>query len=82
MVVALILPILQTFLFCLGIGRNPSLLKVAVVDDELGRSFMSSQNCPVYEGCNYTLLSCRYLEALNRKGVSYVSKIKTRLKQP
>lgn len=57
------LPCLQIILFCLAIGHDPKGLKLAVSNHELNMT----DNCPVTEGCNYTLLSCRYLDILKQK---------------
>ncbi|XP_055304919.1 ABC transporter G family member 23 [Sitodiplosis mosellana] len=59
------LPCLQIILFCLAIGHDPKELKLAVANHELNSTGMD--DCPVYEGCNYTLLSCRYLNILTQK---------------
>lgn len=57
------LPCLQIVLFCLAIGHDPTGLKLAVSNHELN----STLDCPEIQGCNYTLLSCRYLNLLKRK---------------
>lgn len=65
------LPCLQIILFCWAIGHDPKGLRLAVSNHELnGTSF---DDCPVYEGCNYTLLSCRYLNILRKKDMIIVS---------
>lgn len=63
------LPCLQIILFCWAIGHDPTGLKLAVANHELN----STDECPVTEGCNYTLLSCRYLNILKKKNVVIVS---------
>lgn len=63
------LPCLQIILFCWAIGHDPTGLKLAVANHELN----STDECPLTEGCNYTLLSCRYLNILKKKNVVIVS---------
>lgn len=69
------LPCLQIILFCWAIGHDPTGLKLAVSNNELNNGTqMTEQQCPVTTGCNYTMLSCRYLDILKRKGMVVVSK--------
>ncbi|XP_046816635.1 ABC transporter G family member 23 isoform X1 [Vespa crabro] len=56
------LPVMQVILFCLAIGRDPIGLKLAIVNHEV---FFENMTCPVSEGCDFSLLSCRYLKFLN-----------------
>lgn len=65
------LPCLQIILFCLAIGHDPKGLKLAVSNHELNGT--GPDDCPVNEGCNYTLLSCRYLNILKQKEMVIVS---------
>lgn len=65
------LPCLQIILFCLAIGHDPKGLKLAISNHELNATGM--ENCPVTVGCNYTLLSCRYLDILRKKDMVIVS---------
>lgn len=67
------LPCLQIILFCWAIGHDPTGLKIAVANLELNGTATGDDACPLYEGCNYTLLSCRYLNVLKRKNVILVS---------
>lgn len=67
------LPVAQIILFCLAIGHDPTGLPIAVSNHELSDSLLAQQECPIYEGCNYTLLSCRYLEFLKNRSVVVVS---------
>lgn len=67
------LPCLQIILFCLAIGHDPKGLKLAVSNHELNRT--NDYDCPVTEGCNHTLLSCRYLNVLKKKDMIVVSVI-------
>lgn len=59
------LPCLQIILFCWAIGHDPTGLTMAVSNHELAESGFDS--CPKIEGCNYTLMSCRYLNILQTK---------------
>lgn len=68
------LPVAQIILFCLAIGHDPTGLPIAVANHELSESLLAQQKCPIYEGCNYTLLSCRYLEFLKNRSVVVVSR--------
>ncbi|KAG7190145.1 hypothetical protein KM043_006275 [Ampulex compressa] len=56
------LPVMQVILFCLAIGRDPTGLKLAIVNHEI---FYENQSCPVSYGCSFTRLSCRYLNFLD-----------------
>ncbi|XP_015585499.1 ABC transporter G family member 20 isoform X2 [Cephus cinctus] len=56
------LPVMQVILFCLAIGRDPTGLKLAIVNHEMNYENMS---CPVSENCSFTNLSCRYLRFLD-----------------
>lgn len=67
------LPVAQIILFCLAIGHDPTGLPIAVSNHELSESLLAQQECPLYDGCNYTLLSCRYLEFLKNRSVVTVS---------
>ncbi|KAG8234557.1 hypothetical protein J437_LFUL014013 [Ladona fulva] len=59
-------PLLTFMLFFLAIGRDPEGLHLAVVNQEVGFSNVSSHYCVDYQrlGCNDTALSCRYLQTL------------------
>lgn len=71
------LPCLQIILFCWAIGHDPTGLTLAVSNHELVESGFDS--CPNIEGCNYTLLSCRYLKILQtKKNVVVVSRVDSR----
>lgn len=67
------LPVIQIVLFCWAIGHDPVGLKLAIANYELDDDMVSRQECPVYQGCNLTLMSCRYLEFLEQKKVVLVS---------
>ncbi|XP_014212098.1 ABC transporter G family member 20 isoform X2 [Copidosoma floridanum] len=56
------LPVMQVILFCLAIGRDPTGLKLAVVNSEM---FWNNKSCPVYDNCTTSFLSCRYLKYLD-----------------
>lgn len=64
------LPCLQIILFCLAIGHDPKGLRIAVSNHELNASGFN--DCPIIEGCNYTLLSCRYLSKLKQRNLVIV----------
>uniref|UniRef100_A0A2M4AFI7 Putative abc transporter n=1 Tax=Anopheles triannulatus TaxID=58253 RepID=A0A2M4AFI7_9DIPT len=63
------LPVAQIILFCWAIGHDPVGLKLAVANYELGEAGYGLEECPVFTGCNYTLLSCRYMEFLKNRSV-------------
>lgn len=67
------LPVAQIILFCLAIGHDPTGLPIAVANHELPEGLLALQECPIYDGCNYTLLSCRYLDYLKNRSVVVVS---------
>lgn len=73
------LPCLQIILFCWAIGHDPKGLKLAIANHELNNTDMGltviDQTCPVSAGCDYTLLSCRYLSFLKSRSVVHVSVI-------
>jgi len=56
------LPVMQVILFCLAIGRDPTGLRLAVVNNEMNGTDMT---CEFEPGCSFTNLSCRYLSHLN-----------------
>lgn len=75
------LPVMQVILFCLAIGRDPTGLKLAIINDEKNDSvninllkfviiynqklFFHFQSCSFKPGCAYNQLGCRYLSHLN-----------------
>ncbi|KAL6445738.1 hypothetical protein ACFW04_000898 [Cataglyphis niger] len=61
------LPVVQIVLFCLSIGKNPVGLKMAIVNNELNSSM---QPCIASTGCDWSLLSCRYLQHLQKKTIN------------
>lgn len=62
------LPMAQIILFSYAIGHDPVGLQLGVSNGEVQFNATSPNECPIYEGCNMTLLSCRYLKYLkNRK---------------
>ncbi|KAL1396672.1 hypothetical protein pipiens_010361 [Culex pipiens pipiens] len=63
------LPVGQIVLFCWAIGHDPVGLKVAVANYEQTQANFSLMECPSFPGCNYTMLSCRYLENLKNKSI-------------
>lgn len=63
----LLLPVVQCFLFCTCIGRDPNELKLGVVNQELDGSISSCQTLP-HQGCNFSMpISCRYLNVLKER---------------
>lgn len=60
------LPVAQIILFCLSIGKDPVGLKLAIVNNELNSSM---QPCTPTIGCDWSLLSCRYLQYLQKKTI-------------
>ncbi|XP_059611334.1 ABC transporter G family member 23 isoform X2 [Phlebotomus argentipes] len=54
------LPVMQVILFCLAIGRDPTGLKLAIVNQEI-----EGDNCTFNPGCKFGNLSCRYLSHLS-----------------
>lgn len=78
------LPMLQIIVFNLAIGHDPFDLKLAVFNEELNTTFTSEsstnsldlgrlldQRCEAPTGCNYTMLSCRYLSFLKNRRILY-----------
>lgn len=61
------LPVAQIILFCLAVGHDPVGLGLAVTNYELDSAMIDAQECPTIPGCNYTMLSCRYLKFLKDK---------------
>ncbi|KAL1137921.1 hypothetical protein AAG570_009616 [Ranatra chinensis] len=55
------LPVMQVILFCLAIGRDPTGLHLAIVNQEMSWDNMS---CPIYYDCTFKGLSCRYINSL------------------
>ncbi|CAD7092081.1 unnamed protein product [Hermetia illucens] len=64
------LPVVQIILFCYAIGHDPTGLPVAVANYELDSSHVAAQKCPTVMGCNYTYMSCRYLNMLQEKTIT------------
>lgn len=58
------LPVMQVILFCLAIGRDPTGLKLAIVNHEANYTNMTYQGCMYETGCKFSNLSCRYLDNL------------------
>ncbi|XP_012220208.1 ABC transporter G family member 20 [Linepithema humile] len=58
------LPVAQIILFCISIGKDPVGLNLAIVNNELNNSM---QPCIPSTGCDWSLLSCRYLQQLEKK---------------
>jgi hypothetical protein len=66
-----LLPAAQVILFCLAIGRDPTDLKLAVVNDELDPS--AGRVCNYTEECVYSMLSCRFLRFIDNATVVQAS---------
>ena len=64
------LPVVQIVLFCLSIGKDPVGLKIAIVNNELNNTM---DLCVPSVGCDWTNLSCRYLQHLESRSVKLVS---------
>ncbi|KAL4706952.1 hypothetical protein ACJJTC_005221, partial [Scirpophaga incertulas] len=56
-----VLPVMQVILFCLAIGRDPTDLKLAVVNADVA---YADGECPFNASCSMKNLSCRYLSHL------------------
>ncbi|XP_046646484.1 ABC transporter G family member 20-like [Daphnia pulicaria] len=65
-----LLPALQATIFCLAIGRDPTLLKMAIVNDELNPS--EGRICNYTTDCSYFMFSCRYLRFVNNDTIIQV----------
>ncbi|XP_066603783.1 ABC transporter G family member 23 [Prorops nasuta] len=63
------LPVVQIILFCLSIGKDPVDLKLAIVNNELNNSMTP---CIPTTGCDFTMLSCRFLHHLQKRKVIYL----------
>ncbi|XP_066139703.1 ABC transporter G family member 20 isoform X1 [Euwallacea fornicatus] len=64
------LPVMQVILFCLAIGGDPTGLKIAIVNNEVGYINQTYQDCPFEEGCKFGNLSCRYTKAVNTSTIT------------
>ncbi|XP_077286467.1 ABC-type transporter snustorr isoform X2 [Arctopsyche grandis] len=65
------LPVMQVILFCLAVGRDPTGLKLAIVNHEVGNWSMGGM-CNHLEGCSFKNLSCRYLQHLSNNTIVQV----------
>lgn len=65
------LPVMQVILFCLAIGRDPTGLKIAIVNGELKDNQTSCYNWMMgnesTSGCNPTHMACKYLSFLDNE---------------
>ncbi|XP_028028191.1 ABC transporter G family member 23 isoform X1 [Bombyx mandarina] len=57
-----VLPVMQVILFCLAIGRDPTGLRIAVVNEDVR---IIDGDCPYNHTCSMKNLSCRYLDNLS-----------------
>uniref|UniRef100_A0A8D9E369 ABC transporter G family member 20 n=1 Tax=Cacopsylla melanoneura TaxID=428564 RepID=A0A8D9E369_9HEMI len=65
----LLLPLVQCFLFCTCVGRDPRGLKLAVVNHEFEGGLKRCNQYPM-SGCNLSFpLSCRYVENIRKKTI-------------
>ncbi|XP_053976396.1 ABC transporter G family member 23-like [Hylaeus volcanicus] len=63
------LPVVQIVLFCLSVGKDPVGLNIAIVNKELNNT---NDPCVPTVGCDWSLLSCRYLQHLKKRSVEFV----------
>ncbi|XP_054005275.1 ABC transporter G family member 23-like [Hylaeus anthracinus] len=63
------LPVVQIVLFCLSVGKDPVGLNIAIVNNELNNT---NDPCVPTVGCDWSLLSCRYLQHLKKRSVEFV----------
>ncbi|RLU22987.1 hypothetical protein DMN91_005265 [Ooceraea biroi] len=63
------LPVAQIILFCISIGKDPVGLNVAIINNELNNSM---EPCIPTTGCDWSLLSCRYLQQLQKRTVKFL----------
>ncbi|KAL0277532.1 UNVERIFIED_CONTAM: hypothetical protein PYX00_004782 [Menopon gallinae] len=66
-----VLPVIQVILFCTAIGRDPKELHLAVVNNELDVYQKCDDTLLTSKDCNFTLLSCQYLQYLKNR-TSYI----------
>lgn len=63
------LPVVQIILFCLSIGKDPVGLRMGIVNNELNSSM---EECVPRVGCDYGMLSCRFLKHLATRKIDFV----------
>lgn len=63
------LPVMQVILFCMAIGRDPTGLRLAIVNHEQMYMNQSYQDCPFDYSCSFSNLSCRYLNHLRNSTI-------------
>ncbi|KAI5641065.1 ABC-2 family transporter protein domain-containing protein [Phthorimaea operculella] len=61
-----VLPVMQVILFCLAIGRDPSGLRLAIVNADVN---VIDGYCPYNHTCSMKNLSCRYLDHLKNQSI-------------
>ncbi|XP_073963542.1 ABC-type transporter snustorr isoform X2 [Choristoneura fumiferana] len=61
-----VLPVMQVILFCLAIGRDPSGLRLAIVNNDVN---VFEGYCPYNASCSMKNLSCRYLDHLKNGSI-------------
>jgi hypothetical protein len=57
-----LLPAIQVTFFCVAIGREPTSLPMAVVNEEI--SGTNNTNCSWPTGCEFDFLSCRFFDSV------------------
>ncbi|XP_076175367.1 ABC transporter G family member 23 [Ptiloglossa arizonensis] len=62
------LPVVQIVLFCVSIGKDPVGLTLAIVNHELNNTM---ESCVPTVGCDWSQLSCRFLQHLEKRSVVY-----------
>ena len=65
-----ILPVMQTAIFCLAIGHDPTSLQIAVVNEELNPN--QGRTCSYKTDCSHSMLSCRFLRSINNESIIQV----------
>ncbi|XP_035721767.1 ABC transporter G family member 20-like isoform X1 [Vespa mandarinia] len=63
------LPVIQIVLFCISIGKDPTGLKIAIINKELKNS---TDMCIPTFGCDTSQLSCRFLDHLKNRSVIFL----------
>jgi len=63
------LPVMQVILFCLAIGRDPTGLHLAIVNNEMNYTTME---CPIHSNCTQKHFSCIYLNSLPNETIIQV----------
>ena len=77
-----LLPAAQSIVFCVGIGHEPTQLKLAVINDELIDPISQQHTlpCRYLTDCTYSMFSCRFLRFLDNETIQQVHKRHTKNK--